>query len=295
MTSCLAGCPSLRALLFGISWLSVTAIALAAERPLQVLRLPAAGDVLRADLWYAKAPAHPRAVLVLCPGANGNGRSWITQRRWREFAARENLALVGIHFESDSELLSHCQGYYQASKGSGDLLLVGLHQIYGKDLPVLLFGFSGGAHFITRFIAWKPERVLAWAAAGAGVLDVPSSQQVNPPGIMACGESDSRLGGALGFFKQGRAAGKPWLWVEMPKAGHNLTPEFEDFARQYFSFFLRPGDADGLWVDIDGTNELSASAAAAEPSLSGWIPSRSLLKPWRQCHIAASKFHSTNR
>ena len=267
----------------------------ATEKSFQVLTLPASGEIQRADLWYAKSPPKPRAILVLCPGANGNGLSWIRQREWQEFADHENVALVGLHFESPGELLGHCQGYYQASKGSGELLLRGLRQIYRKDIPVLLFGFSGGAHFITRFIEWKPERILAWVAGGAGALETPTRQKVNPPGIMACGENDPRLGGALSFFKQGRAADKPWLWIEMPGAGHNLTPEFEDFSRRYFSTLLRPDTTKGVWVDIDGTNELSASAAAAEPSLSGWIPDRSLLYPWRHSHIPASKILSENR
>lgn len=267
----------------------------ASENSFLVLQMPPSEAMNRADIWYAKPPPNPRGVLVLCPGANGNGLSLIRQRAWREFASREKLVLVGIHFESPGELLSNCQGYYQASKGSGDLLTAGLRKICGRDLPVLLCGFSGGAHFITRFIEWKPERVLAWVAGGAGVLETPTRQKASPPGIMACGENDPRLGGALSFFKQGRAADKPWLWIEMPGAGHNLTPEFEEFSRRYFSTLLQPDSTQGLWVDIDRTTEISASAAAAEPSLNGWIPDRSLLYPWRQAHISASKILSVNR
>lgn len=264
----------------------------ASENRFRVLKMSTGGEINRADIWYVKPPPNPRAVLVLCPGCNGNGLPLIRQKPWLEFAARENLALAGIHFESPVELLSQCQGYYQVSKGSGDLLLEGVRKIYGKNLPILLFGFSGGAHFITRFIAWKPERVTGWAAGGAGVLEPPPLQESSPPGVMACGENDSRLGGALGFFKQGRAAGKPWLWVEMPKVGHSLTPEFEEFVRNYFSAVLQRRNNGGMWVDIDQMHELAPKEALAQPSLSGWIPDRSLLQAWRRCHASPTEILS---
>ncbi len=251
-----------------------------------VLRMAAKFEINRADIWYVEPPPRPRAILVLCPGANGNGLSLIQQKAWREYAARENLALAGIHFESPISLLSQCQGYYQARNGSGDLLLDGIESICGKKLPILFFGFSGGAHYITRFIAWNPRQVLGWVAAGAGVLNAPLADQRFPPGIMACGANDSRLGGALTFFKQGRAHGNPWLWVEMPNVGHSFTPEFEDFARDYFSVLLNRTEPDGLWMDIDLLTELTAEEAKAQPSLNGWIPDRSILASWLKCHAS---------
>lgn len=256
-----------------------------AETPYKCLQMPTARHMQRADVWYVDPPAKPRAILVLCPGANGNGLSLIRQVAWRDFADRHNLALAGIHFESPIDLLSQCQGYYQASQGSGDLLLQAIQSICGERVPILFFGFSGGAHYITRFITWNPGQVLAWGAAGAGVLEQPSGGNL-PPGIMACGADDTRLGGALTFFKQGRAQGNPWIWVEMPKVGHSFTPEFEEFVRAYFTVQLNDPTTSGLWVDIDRLTELTADEAQRHPALSGWIPDRSIIELWLKCHAS---------
>lgn len=246
------------------------------------VKLPLASDMTRAELSYVAPPPRPRGVLVLCPGCNGNGIGLIRQQAWQDFARRENLVLVGLHFQSPIELLSQCQGYYQASRGSGEALLQGLREICGKDLPILISGFSGGAHFTTRFIAWKPDRVITWAALGAGVLDAPAPAQTSPPGIMACGANDSRLGGALTFYKQGRAAGKPWLWVEIPHVGHATSPTFDEFIRSYFASRLNQTTPAGEWVDIDLKTKISSEEAGKIPALSGWLPSGDLFEPWNQ-------------
>lgn len=121
-----------------------------------------------AELYSWKPVPQPRAVLVLAPGYNGNAEYLIRQPAWQDFAKPNQLGLVGLSFASDEELFRSGRGYYYASQGSGDLLLEGLRKVFGKDLPVLLYGFSGGAHFTSRFTEWKPERVLrAYSLHGA--------------------------------------------------------------------------------------------------------------------------------
>ena len=246
--------------------------------------MKAATDMTRAEVCYLPPTGSPKAVLILCPGCNGNGEGLIRQKAWQDFSARENLGLMGMHFESPIDLLCQCQGYYQASKGSGEILLKCVRKIYGRDLPILIFGFSGGAHFTTRLIAWKPESILGWCALGAGVLDEPVPAKFNPPGIMACGADDPRLGGALVFFKQGRAAQKPWLWIEVPKTGHAMSGKLDDFVRGYFKSLLHPSSGAGAWVDIDLMKEISQKEAKQSPSLSGWLPELSLFNTWEQFH-----------
>lgn len=237
-------------------------------------------DMERADVSYLKPLGNPKAVLVLCPGANGDGREMILQKEWQIFTQSEHLGLMAIHFESPGDLLSICQGYYQASKGSGEVLLNSIRRVYGRDLPILIYGFSGGAHFTTRFIAWSPERILGWCALGAGMLDQPVPARCNPPGIVACGENDSRLGGALVFFKQGRAAQKPWLWIEVPKTGHATSAILDTFIREYFTSLLHRASGTDKWVDIDLMKIISREEAVRTPALSGWLPDRSLFISW---------------
>lgn len=247
-----------------------------------------APNMNRTDLYYETTSENPRAVLILSPGVNGSGEGLIRSPAWQEFAQRNHLGLVGLSFSSPEKAIHDGTGYYYASKGSGDKLLEGIRKIYGKDLPLLLYGFSGGAHFTSRFEEWAPSRVIAWCADSAGWWDEPKPSGVSPPGIVACGVNDPRYGASLSYFKQGRAAGKTWLWVSLPKIGHQASPALEEFARKYFEAVLKRGRSSGLsggvWVDVDTKNIINASQAFAIPSESGWLPDSSLTKDWSKIH-----------
>jgi len=181
----------------------------------------------RAELWFVKPANPPKAVLVLCPGANGSGESLARAPEWQNFAHDNNLGLVGLSFASDLENIHDGTGYCYASKGSGEKLLKGLKSIFGTELPVVLYGTSGGAHFTSRFEAWNPEKVLGWCAYSAGWWDNPQPNATTTPGIVACGDEDPRLGASLIYFKQGRALNKPWLWICLPKTAHEGSSALE--------------------------------------------------------------------
>ena len=117
----------------------------------EFLHLAPASGMDRADLYYVAPINNPKAVLILSPGCNGNGESLIRSPAWQEFASEHHLGLVGLSFSSPEKAIHDGTGYYYASKGSGEKLLEGIRKIYGKDLPLLLYGFSGGAHFTSRF------------------------------------------------------------------------------------------------------------------------------------------------
>lgn len=257
-------------------------LVLARGQEVQRVSLPKPKDMTLADVIMVNTVKSPKAVLVLCPGFNGSGEGMIRQKDWQDFALKNRLGLMGIHFQSPIELLAQCQGYYQTQNGSGEVLLTAVKKIYGEDLPLLLFGFSGGAHFTTRFIEWKPGRVLGWCALGAGVLDKPEGSGTRPPGMMACGEEDERLGGALIFFKQGRAVGRPWLFSCLPGVEHSMSSKLEMFVSEYFEEILSGNERHGVWVDVDGREIISVEKAAANPSLSGWLPDQKLFKSWKK-------------
>jgi pimeloyl-ACP methyl ester carboxylesterase len=251
------------------------------------LHLTPAPNMERADLYYTTPVGSPRAVLILAPGCNGSGETFLRSPPWQEFARRNKLGLVGLSFASPEKAIHDGTGYYYASKGSGAKLLEGIRKIYGQDLPLLLYGFSGGAHFTSRFEEWKPSRVLAWCAYSAGWWDLPQHHSANPPGIIACGDQDPRYGATLSYFKQGRAAEKPWLWVSLPKIGHQGSPALDQFVREYFSarlagspIFFSSSDListalqGGIWADVDTKQTISNAEAEAQPSESAWLPAR---------------------
>ncbi len=250
----------------------------------KTLRLEPAANMDRAELHYVKTVDNPRAVLILCPGCNGSGESLIRSDAWISFAKEQRLGLVGLSFSSPMPAIHDGTGYYYASKGSGEVLLKGIREIYGRDLPLLLFGFSGGAHFTSRFEQWNPSRVLSWCAYSAGWWDEPRPNAIAPPGIVACGDEDPRYGASLIYLKQGRAAGKPWLWVSLPKTRHSGSASLDEFVRYYFKSVLSHPERRAAWIDIDREVEVDNEFAKKVPTLAGWIPSRALVKAWQDVH-----------
>ncbi len=253
---------------------------------IEKITLPLISDLQRADLYILKLNEAPSGLLVLCPGCNGNGKDWIENPGWKEFAREHNLDLIGISFASDVSLLKNGRGYYYARLGSGQLLLDGIKQSYPQDLPLLLYGFSGGAHFTSGFVEWKPDRVVAWCAYSAEWWDKPISADSNPPGLVACGENDPRLGASLAYFKQGRALGKPWLWLCAPKTVHSIYPPAEIFIQNYFSAILKNNGQikSGEWVDTDHKTQADQEVLKSQPSLTGWLPNHDLMAEWQEIH-----------
>lgn len=207
------------------------------------ISLPLIVGLQRADIYILQVTKTPAAVLVLSPGFNGDGKSLVENFAWQQFAEQHNLDLVGLSFASNGDLLRKGQGYYYPSQGSGQLLLSGIDEALGRQLPLLLYGFSGGAHFTSGFATWKPERVLGWCAYSAEWWEKPLSGRASPPGLVICGAEDERYGASLLYFKQGRALGKPWLWLSVPQNGHSNASPAEKFVRNYFAALL---DSNGL-------------------------------------------------
>lgn len=256
-----------------------------AEEPALIGLKPVSG-MTRADLYYIKTVQSPRAVLALCPGCNGNGKGLVSDPVWQAFAKKQNLGLVGLSFASELKDLYNGKGYYYPHNGSGKILLNGIYKLFNRKLPLILYGFSGGAHFTSRFVEWKPERVIAWCAYSAGWWDKPKTADIMPPGIVACGEEDERLGASFIYFKEGRALGKPWLWIGIPHNSHSPHRKVETFARDYFEAILEnQGKIDptktGLWVDIDKQSAAESWVIREYPSVTAWLPDVELLDSWR--------------
>ncbi|MDR0533580.1 MAG: hypothetical protein LBH01_06465 [Verrucomicrobiales bacterium] len=243
-------------------------------------------DLVRADLYVWKKIRQPKAVLVLCPGKNGSAEELIKQEAWQKFAKQQQLGLAGLSFASDADLLnrdSH-RGYYYAEEGSGQALLNCIKKAYGKDLPIIPYGFSGGAYFTGHLVEWRPERILTWCAYSASWWNIPQPSKDMPPGIVACGDEDPALGASLIFFKQGRALGKPWLWIDVAKTGHATNSKLDAFVRNYIAAVLKLGDEidpakEGIWIDVDRL--IAINPAIENPVLTGWLPQADLLEDWK--------------
>lgn len=243
---------------------------------------PPPPNMTRAEVWFAATSQRPRAVLVLCPGMNGSAESLVRNRAWQDFATRNDLALAGLSFASSSDTLFADRGYTLAESGSGRILLQAVRSACGRDLPLMIYGFSSGAYFTEMMAAWRPEAVKAWCAHATGRFDTKPGRV--SPGIVSCGEHDApRYGAALMHFQRGRATSSRLLWISLRNCGHEWPEELDSFVRCYFEALLR-GPEEGEWVDIDKKIPLTPAEASRQPTISGWLPSANLLKSWQTLH-----------
>jgi hypothetical protein len=83
------------------------------------------------------------------------------------------------------------------------------------------------------------------------------------------------------YIKQGRSAGKPWLWISVSKTGHSPLPAVEIFVRHYFASILAQSYGKGLWIDVDLETPVTESQRKEQPSLTGWLPNANLLEEWK--------------
>jgi hypothetical protein len=240
---------------------------------------PTGGNMTRADIWFCNTVPNPRAILIICPGINGSAENFARNPKWQSFAMENNIALAGLSFASPTTDLYAGRGYTYPEQGSGRILLDAIKVKYGKDLPLILYGFSSGALFTELMVNWKPDQVLTWCAHATGRYE--NNPKPWPPGIVSCGENDSeRFGAALTHFKKGRAAKSELLWIGLKNCNHEWPDRLHDFVQHYFAEVLKSGH-DDTWVDIDTMRSLSDSMARRRPALSGWLPSKDLFDEWK--------------
>ncbi len=231
-----------------------------------------------------------KAILILAPGMNTDGAFFLKEAPWMEFAKRNNLGVIALNYSSSEEdLYQRGKGYYWPEQGSGQALLDEIKRVYGKDLPIILYGFSGGAQFVSRFVDWCPDRIIAWCAYSAQFWDYPKegTKLTKARGIVACGDQDGlRWQPSFAFYYQGRKDKRPWIWVSISNTGHNRSAKFERFVRQFFDEELAiwRGDkkpADDIYSDISNSdNELLL--LSEQPELECPFRSKEILDSWKK-------------
>lgn len=249
----------------------------------RVIRAEGTSEVPRADFkCLSPSTGKPSGVLVLCPGQNGDGEELWTDLKWRAFAEQGHLALIVAAFASPDEELREGRGYFDASRGSGRMLEAILKEAGWEGLPLVLYGFSGGAHFAMTFAAWAPARVSAFCAYSFGWWRRPP-EGLLCPAIVACGQLDgTRYGAAFEFFQIGRTMGKPWIWVSIRERNHSPCAELDDFVREFFSAIL---DANPKFqLVVDNVRKTAVDPRQTDSLTTSVLPSSHLLPEWRRIH-----------
>jgi poly(3-hydroxybutyrate) depolymerase len=257
-------------------------------------------------LWLPAGVGTVRAVIVLVPGSNGDGRPMADDPVWRGFAARRGLALMACRFTDKPHDQNFIEEYAAVSRGSGQALLdalAGLGDRVGRtelgSAPLLLWGMSAGGQFNYEFAAWKPERVAAFVVNKGGIYYtalVPKAAR-EVPGLLFTGEKDLafRSETIAGLFAVNRRAGALWAIAEEPGIAHAVGRSIEMsliFFDELLPLRLSPegiGASAGLRPLIEKAgfigDPVSKTIQAVEKSgvpnrPTAWLPSERTARAW---------------
>lgn len=288
-----------------ISWLLLAALSLFAQSAAP--QTPPAFDVTIAPganydkaefrLWLPPNVDRVRAIVVLVPGSNGDGRPMAADKFWQDFAVAQKVALVACRFTDKQHDQSFIEEYVNVSKGSGQALLdaVATLSIQAKhpelvDSPMLLWGMSAGGEFNYEFVAWKPEKVAAFIVNKGGIYysSLLSKASRAVPGILFTGDADldSRQFTVKGLFGVNRRSGALWALAEEPGLGH-VVGSSQKLGALLFSEVLdaAPGaitENNGYLGNIHTFAIVKRSDLLATKDISSWFLTERLAKAWQE-------------
>ncbi len=289
-------------------WAAAFALAIAASPMSQSATLDHAAApgrnyaIAEFKLWYPEGAAPIRAVVVLVPGSNGDGRSAAEDPVWQAFATKHNLALVGCHITDKPHDQNFLEDYANVSQGSGQALLDTLTAFASsaghpelETAPLLLWGMSAGGQFNYEFAAWKPERVAAFVVNKGGIYYTALTSRAarSVPGMLFIGgkDLDSRVQTITGLFALNRRAGALWAIAEEPAAAH-IVGRSRDLAIIFYEEILplRLGEGHDLKPLVEKSgflgdpklktfHPISEGPAPAYPA--SWLPNERVARAWQ--------------
>jgi len=274
-----------RWLIFVLVFISFALKAGAGSEKIKCISFPPSASLQRADVYFLKMTKNPVGLIVLCPGQNGDGRELLCEKLWQNFAAANNYDLVAISFASNEAELKQNSGYYDATLESGHILLDSIDKMYPNSLPLMIYGFSGGAHFSESLVNWKPSRFSVWCAYSAAFWSGPLKKPNYPPGIIACGEDDApRFGASLHYFMKCRKLGLRVTWVGIPATAHERNEGFEGFVRIYFKSIMSEKfkyDQSGIYFNFNTQTMASVPSCEGGDVSVCWFPNLEVVNEWR--------------
>ena len=249
--------------------------------------------------WYPDSAGPLRALVILVPGSNGDGRPQVDDEFWRAFATRLNLGLVGCRFTDKQHEQMFIEHYVNVSQGTGQALLDALGSFARRsghaevaDAPLLLWGMSAGGEFNYEFAAWKPDRVVAFVVNKGNVYytGLASDAARRVPGLLFTGETDLeyRIQAVNGLFGINRRAGALWALTQEPGVGHAVARS-RDLAAMLFEDMiaarlpgLKPLDEKLGYVGDPKTGSIHPIGDAKLPSTpTVFLPNERLARAWQ--------------
>lgn len=252
-------------------------------------------------MWLPPNTPKVRAVLVLVPGSNGDGRPQAEDAFWQAFAAKHRLAIVACRFTDKPHEQSFLEDYVKVSDGSGQALLDAVDALAKASshpeistAPFLMWGMSAGGQVDYEFAAWKPERVIAFVVNKGGVYysALVSRAARNVPALLFVGDKDLafRINTIQGLFAVNRRAGALWAYIVEPDTAHAVGRSkdlgamfFEDILAMRLSgdTLVPVPDKAGFIGDLSAVT-FQAVAAVPPPAIpTAWLPTERIAKAWQ--------------
>jgi poly(3-hydroxybutyrate) depolymerase len=283
--------------------LAVAASSVRAQTAVVDDSIPAGANFDKAQfrLWVPPNGAALKAVLVLVPGSNGDGRAMAQDTVWQAFAAKNHLAIVACRFTDKPHEQGFIEDYVNVSQGSGQALFDMLAKFAVRSgrteiatAPLLLWGMSAGGQFDYELTAWKPERVAAFVVNKGGIYYTALASRAarEVPGMLFIGGKDleQRVQTITGIFAVNRRGGALWALAEEPAVGHVVGKSrdvsmifFEDVlaARLGSGNALKPlTEKSGVIGDMK-TKDFAPVPEKAPAYPVSWLPSERTARAWR--------------
>jgi poly(3-hydroxybutyrate) depolymerase len=249
--------------------------------------------------WAPKTTTPLRAVVVLVPGSNGDGRGQVEDTVWQAFATKHSLALVGCRFTDKPHDQNFIEEYIRVADGSGQALMDAVAKFGTRSqhpelasAPFFMWGMSAGGQFNYEFAAWKPERVAAFVVNKGGIYysALVSKATREVPALLFVGGKDLefRTNTIVGLFAVNRRGGALWALAEEPSAGHIVGRSrdvalafYEDLIPLRLGATLKPLDGKAGFIgDLKGKSY--AAPAEKLPSVpTAWLPTERVAKMWQ--------------
>ncbi|MEO7362245.1 MAG: hypothetical protein ABI120_18085 [Gemmatimonadaceae bacterium] len=259
-------------------------------------------DIAQFRLWYPDNVSTLRGIVLLVPGSNGDGRSSAQDTVWQAFAVKHKLALVACYFKDKQHDQNFIEDYIKVSEGSGDALLTAIDDFAQRSkhaelstAPMLLWGMSAGGQFNYEFVAWKPERVIAFVVNKGGIYYsalLPRAAR-SVPGVLFVGGKDIefRTNTIVGLFAVNRRAGALWTLSEEPAAAH-IVGRSRDLAMLFYedvmaarlaasSGLLRPMPEKPAFIGDFKSKSFAPSGDGPAPGFpTAWLPTERVARAW---------------
>jgi poly(3-hydroxybutyrate) depolymerase len=270
----------------------------------QVAKPGANYDKAEFRLWLPEGAGPVRALVVLVPGSNGEGRTMVDDPFWQAFAVKHRLGLVGCHLTDKPHDQSFIEEYVDVAKGSGQALLDSIATLGAMaghaemaTAPLMLWGMSAGGEFDYEFAVWKPERVIAFVVNKGNIyytaLAPAATRSI--PALLFTGEKDLdfRIETVNGIFAVNRRGGALWALTEEPGIGHAVGRSkdlgamlFEDVldARlpETGGGALRPlAEKTGFVADLTAKTYAPMGDSRPPNRMTSWLPTERLAKAWQ--------------